>query len=57
MANEQNRDKARLDEAVQKLKEQLALNSKKADWKEAYLHGIAYHKQTLNKTRGIKWQN
>lgn len=50
-------DKERLDEAVQKLKQQLASNKQKDDWKEAYLHGIAYHKQSLNKTEGITWQN
>jgi hypothetical protein len=50
-------DKEKLDEAIEQLKSQMAKDKQKDDWKEAYLHGIAYHKQTLNKTRGIEWQN
>lgn len=43
-------DKEKLDEAVQRLKQQLSLNSKKADWKKAYLNKVDLHKQSLNRT-------
>ena len=47
---EQDSNKARLDEAVQRLKQQLSLSSKKADWKKAYLNKLDIHKQSLNRT-------
>lgn len=50
MANEQNSDKARLDEAVQRLRQQMNADKQKDDWKKAYLNGIAFHKQSLNRS-------
>ena len=50
MANEQNSNKARLDEAVQRLKQQMSSDKQKDDWKKAYLNGIAFHKQSLNRS-------
>ena len=53
---EQDRNKIRLDEAVQKLKSQMASDqANKDDWKKAYLHKINLHKQSLNRT--IVWPN
>ena len=43
-------DKEKLDEAVQRLKQQMSADSKKADWKEAYLHGIDHRSQSLNRS-------
>ena len=52
-------DTERLDEAIQRLKCQMAKDDPKVkeDWKKAYLNGIAYHRQSLNKTEGIECQN
>lgn len=52
---DQNSDKARLDDAVQKLRSQMASDKQKDDWKKAYLNGIAFHKQSLNRT--VIWPN
>lgn len=41
-------DKERLDDAIEQLKRQMAKDKQKNDWKKAYLHGIAYHKQSIN---------
>lgn len=50
-------DKERLDEAVQRLREQLAKDkiNKSDDWKKAYLHKVNLKKQSLNRT--IIWPN
>lgn len=44
-------DKQRLDDAIERLKQQMA-KPKQDDWKKAYLHKVNLHKQSLNKTFG-----
>lgn len=55
MMADQNSDKARLDEAVQKLKQQMSSDKQKDDWKKAYLHKVNLHRQSLNRT--VIWPN
>ena len=49
-------DEQKLNEAIEKLKSQMA-KTKDAEWRRAYLTGIAQKNQTLNITRGVQWQN
>ena len=43
-------DKEKLDEAINRLKDQLSKDKQKDDWKKAYLNKLDIHKQSLNRT-------
>lgn len=43
-------DKEKLDEAINRLKDQMAKDKQSNDWKKAYLNKLDIHKQSLNRT-------